>query len=115
MEKYGEIKVLSAERDDPGNSWVITAQTSFWRVGILRSEVRVRMSERHDDEQKISMAEATDEAVKRIVEDTLLLARQEADRLTDAWKSRLITAFPRKPGTAHDDHVERDGKEPSSQ
>jgi hypothetical protein len=111
--EYGEITLLGADRDDPGNCWIIRLSLRFGAIGVMRPEVRVPMSKSHHDEQKLSMAEAADEAHRVVARDLLLFVRSNADWLAPQTKERLIQAFPRKPGEPAGDPPASDG--PSAQ
>ncbi|WP_146119564.1 hypothetical protein [Phyllobacterium phragmitis] len=94
MKSYGEIKLIEAERDEQGNSWVVTMRVTFGVIGSHRATVRIRMSERHDDADKMSLAQAEAEAYRIVVRDLLLLARTNAEWLPEKTRETLIQAFP---------------------
>lgn len=92
--KHNGIELLGAERDEHGNEWIVSFRLSFRTIGAQRVSVRVPMSEHHDDDDKLSMADAAEKATVTVVHDLLLLARLNADILPEKPRERLISAFP---------------------
>ena len=95
---FGEIIVDSAERDDPGDCWVVSLRVVFRDIGTHRCTRRI--SQTIDDKAyppvKRSMAEATEKARREVAADLFRVARVTADLLPDEARDRFTAAFPQK-------------------